>query len=506
MKFLKGLGYLLLLLSAALMLLVFACAWKPGLTEEIAAFLYPESVSVSGRGDADERPTGNENAADNELTGDVTSPEGNVTGVSHGDGDVSTTGDFQPERADRYIAPDREKLSVPEEVNGKSGYQPTVENDSEIEDEEAVSLEKRLGVGETGDGLVFDALYYPYYDMLDEQGQHLYRQIYANAKARNQTFAPIEPVKAGKLRDIFSAVYNDHPELFWLDTAYACKHKRNGECVEISLQFNRTAKNLERENAAFESAAQEIISVASGLSNDYDKERYVHDMLVQKVEYSKSAEMNQSAYSALVNGRTVCAGYARAFQYLMQQLQVPCYYCTGYAGEDHAWNIIRLEDGYYNVDVTWDDTEDGICNYFNKTDADYANTHVRQELSVNLPPCNGQMYRSEDIADAGEEAGLRTSSEAGFLEAELLHSMEEYYADCDAQIVQHGKGDFSFSNVLEGNALYEEWEQAYNNNEYKEGYMVAAMRKIGAKSCHIQLTVEKLQQGRYLITHELQLH
>ena len=100
--------------------------------------------------------------------------------------------------------------------------------------------------------------------------------------------------------------------------------------------------------------------------------------------------MNQSAYSAVVNHETVCAGYARAFQFLLQQYGIPCYLCVGYAGEPHAWNIVCLDGKYYNVDVTWDDTEEesGVSyDWYNRSDADYATTHLRQGLSVNLPPC-----------------------------------------------------------------------------------------------------------------------
>ena len=48
-------------------------------------------------------------------------------------------------------------------------------------------------------------------------------------------FAPIENVPASALRDVFAAVYNDHPELFFMETAYASRYKSNGECVEIDL-------------------------------------------------------------------------------------------------------------------------------------------------------------------------------------------------------------------------------------------------------------------------------
>ena len=64
--------------------------------------------------------------------------------------------------------------------------------------------------------------------------------------------------------------------------------------------------------------------------------------------------MDQSAYSALVQGRSVCAGYARAFQYICQRLGIPAYYCAGSSGEDHAWNIVKLGDGFYNVDRKYD--------------------------------------------------------------------------------------------------------------------------------------------------------
>ena len=48
--------------------------------------------------------------------------------------------------------------------------------------------------------------------------------------------------------------------------------------------------------------------------------------------------------------------------------------------------------------------------YFNKTDADFASTHVRQNLSVYLPACNGTAYRQENTTGA---AGTGQPSEAG---------------------------------------------------------------------------------------------
>lgn len=290
-----------------------------------------------------------------------------------------------------YEAPSESNVEVPEAVSGKSGYQPITEKSEELPDAEGGEYTSDLGFGELGDGYTFDPHFYPYYAMLDAKGQHLYRQIFANANAFNGAFVPVEAVPVSEIKNVIMAVYNDHPELFWLNTAFVCKYDKNKICAELELEFNITQEEFPETSAQFYNTVNTLLTQVQNLS-DYEKERRVHDLLIEKIEYDKGADMNQSAYSALVEGKSVCAGYARAYQYLMQRMGIPCYYCTGFAGEDHAWNIVALDDGYYNVDVTWDDTLGGEYDYFNKTDKQYEDTHVRRDLSINLPKCEGQKY------------------------------------------------------------------------------------------------------------------
>ena len=84
-----------------------------------------------------------------------------------------------------------------------------------------------------------------------------------------------------------------------------------------------TWDDLDSANQRFDAAAQNLITGAASLDSNYEKEKYVHDALASAVTYDLTADMNQSAYSALVNGKSVCAGYARAYQYLLQQLGIP---------------------------------------------------------------------------------------------------------------------------------------------------------------------------------------
>lgn len=575
-RFFRILGAVFLVLFGSFCALVLVCAWKPEVTQALANFLYPNrQASVSGEdafalgedasGEDASDEAGDffldaEGAANGDFDGKNRVQETFSLGDPQADG-MSGAAALAPEipRAEgiaesvnpEYVSPQVSDIQVPAQVSGKSGYRQIQDEGGQIGDEEASQLQSQLGVGATGDGLVFDGNYYPYYGMLDEAGKHLYRQIYANANDLIMAFAPEEEVTAQRLRTVFSAVYNDHPELFWLETAYSGKYRRDGICVEIALRMNYTAQNLENSKAVFNEKANEILAQAASLSDNYAKEKLVHDALIDRITYNMGAEMNQSAYSALVNGQTVCAGYARAFQYLLQQLGIPCYYCTGYAGESHAWNIVSLDDGYYNVDTTWDDTEGGNYDYFNKTDQDYGRTHVRQELSVYLPPCNGQRYRNLEpesgaanpAQGTGEMAGanpeqsmgnmsetnpaglmadgfaenpdntvvsdpedrLRDIQDVGVNEADILSSVSDYYEDCHEQVAANGLGSYTFSSVVDGKVLAEEIYQSYRRNTYRQGYMEQAMAEVGALTCAMELEFEPLKGDKYLVTHTVNL-
>ena len=382
-KIMIGIAVLCLLLCGGI--LVFAL--NPDMTSSLAQKLYGNTVDM---------PPGTEETGE---------------GQTSGNGNISVTlPNGMPGEMNGYVAPSMDQMQIPEDVSGRTGFTPEQPEEQQIPDQEAQNLKETLGSGETGEGLSFSAEEYPYYQMLSENQQSVYRQIYAIAQNLTEKFAPEKTVSASDVKIAFEAVIGDHPEMFWLETGYSSKYLANGQCVEIDLKYNSTADDLESAKQRFDAAAQNLITGAASLDSNYEKEKYVHDALASAVTYDLTADMNQSAYSALVNGKSVCAGYARAYQYLLQQLGIPCYYCTGYSGGDHAWNIVKLEDGYYNVDVTWDDAAAIRYDYFNKTDADFASTHVRQNLSVYLPACNGTAYRQENTTGA---AGTGQPSEAG---------------------------------------------------------------------------------------------
>ena len=292
-----------------------------------------------------------------------------------------------------YIVPSSEDLDMPDILKELTGFELPAGDTVILQDDEADRIEEMLSTGSEGDGLDFDPTYYPYYNMLDDQLKHLYRQIYANTLDGNSNFRAVEKIMSERqANNAFMAVVYDHPELIWLNPSCTMQYRMNGDFIEMDLEFNSLADNIEQSTAEFNAAVDSIISGASG--SDYDKEKYVHDKLAEMNTYVFNS-LDQSAYSATNTGQTICAGYSKAFSYILRQMGIPCYVCAGSAGGPHGWNIVCLDGEYYNVDVTWDDKDPSRLNYkyFNKTDSDFGYTHIRQDLSVYLPPCNGETYR-----------------------------------------------------------------------------------------------------------------
>lgn len=280
-----------------------------------------------------------------------------------------------------------------EKVNDtvKSDYQPAQGTGQLVEDSKAADTDTG-----TVTSYEFSETMYPYRAMLSESQKNVYDQIYESALELKENVSLCRQLDQSGIRNVMNAVFNDHPELFWLDTGYSYGYTSKGTVISVMLKYNSTADALQTNKTKFLSAASNIINVASTLATEEEKEKYVYKTLQNMCVYDESAELNQSAYSVLINGSSVCAGYSRAFQYIMQQLGIPCYFCTGYAnGGYHAWNIVYIDGKYYNVDLSWDDSLGDISNtisyaYFNLTDQAISVDHTRRELSLKLPECSAK--------------------------------------------------------------------------------------------------------------------
>ena len=96
---------------------------------------------------------------------------------------------------------------------------------------------------------------------------------------------------------------------------------------------------------------------------EYEKVKAIFDYIASHVTYdydnlnNQSYKLKHTAYAALVNGTSVCQGYATLFYRMCLTAGLDARVITGSdtpGYSDHAWNIVRIGNLYYNIDVTWD--------------------------------------------------------------------------------------------------------------------------------------------------------
>ena len=281
------------------------------------------------------------------------------------------------------------------------------ESDDEADDESDDPTKATDGTDVRSD---FDADQYPYFAVLNSKEKDVYSLLYEELSKGSQKF-DCKKVKAGEdqLTKAIDAVLNDHPELFWIDNQYEFTYDTDDGTVEdVSFDFfdfASTPDKLQDAKAAFEKAAEDILDGVESQQGMVERERAIHDYICKNTTYDESAPYNQSAYSVIVLHKSVCAGYSKAFQYLMNRVGLTCYYIPGtttdsnIGGEDgaHAWNIVFLDGEYYNVDVLWDDSAsetygEDVYPFFNLTDSAFL-YHARDNLAQSLPKCTGTKYK-----------------------------------------------------------------------------------------------------------------
>ena len=136
--------------------------------------------------------------------------------------------------------------------------------------------------------------------------------------------------------------------------------------------------------------------IKSGMT-DFEKEKAIHDYIVLNSSYSKNITSDSYTIRNLItNKNCVCEAYAYTFQMLCSFAGIECEIITGVlTGEDHGWNLVKLDGQYYHIDVTSDDPvpdKEGriLYNYFNLTDEEMSKSHKWN--TTDFPKCEASKY------------------------------------------------------------------------------------------------------------------
>ncbi len=204
---------------------------------------------------------------------------------------------------------------------------------------------------------------------------------------------------------LIQKVLADHPEYFYVSKEFSVTSDSKSEKVKEAVLLYTDGKNtdttdkttykpvakanrktISQQIEALNKKTSEILAKISTNDSQLVKEKAIHDYLTANIRYNDAAVQNPASasahvwdiYGALIEGSSVCEGYAKSFVYLCHLVGINATTITGYANGDHMWNAVEIDKSWYLVDVTWDDDDEKeltIYQYFNITSKEMGANH-----------------------------------------------------------------------------------------------------------------------------------
>ena len=164
--------------------------------------------------------------------------------------------------------------------------------------------------------------------------------------------------------DIFLMFNYSNPQYYFINGGYAYIESRGILVPTFYTEFQSGSKRSQATQAMKNTITSWESTIASAGSTE-QKAKAAHDLIAKKVQYDDNYLTNpenpfhQSAYSVFCDDHSVCAGYTKAFEILMNGAGIDT---IAVLSTDHAWNMIKINDSWYHMDCTWDDM-DGYSGY-----------------------------------------------------------------------------------------------------------------------------------------------
>lgn len=318
------------------------------------------------------------------------------------------------------------------------------------------------------------------YTRLNTSQKQTYSEILVILDSMYENVA-LTTVDSDEVERVFDCVMEDHPELFYVKGFTLGKYKLGNKVTKILFSGDYTIdkSDLKQKRAEIEDYISNVIYNAPS-GDDYSKIKYVYEYLINNNTYDLECENNQNILSVIENGRTVCSGYAKTMQLLLNRMGIFCTVVNGTAcgsgnsnkWESHIWNIVGCNGEYYNVDTTWGDSAfslsdmngegaDGIdinYEYLLVRDEDIEATH-RAKPAVEMPVCNSltdnYYVREGYYFEAVDEAQLQDVFERSYAEGKsnvfLKAADSKIYDDLYEHLITD---QYIFECVSQNNVMY----------------------------------------------------
>jgi len=238
---------------------------------------------------------------------------------------------------------------------------------------------------------------------------------------------------------VYDEVFTEHPEFFFMSGSFEVSYtllqgsRTSVSAMKLIPGFWPDTKQLtdQQLDQLISRVTDETRLIADQIrqqtADPIEQAILLHDWLILRIAYDPQADQdNNTIHSALLDGTTLCSGYARSFQMIGQELGLEVDLITGQSGGiGHAWNLITLGDHVYHIDVTHDDPlpdqgEKSPVNHRHlfRSDAQMGQTHQWQRSEYPACPEDGAFYFTrKDLAVASRK--------------ELARRLDDFLADID---------------------------------------------------------------------------
>lgn len=195
-----------------------------------------------------------------------------------------------------------------------------------------------------------------------------------------------------ELQLILSAIFMDHPELYYLSKSYSFSYWNN-RLTEVRMHtIDRTsALSLQAQVESGIAAYQQKVSPDQ---DQYEIAKQYYELLATNIQYVQDGtDYVYSIVGAFVNGQCVCEGFSEAYQLLLNAYGIRAFTVSGEAGGAHQWIAVEINGKWYYSDPTW-----GNLKTYGETDSYPKDGYVRVNYAyLNL---NETMMGTDHTLDA----------------------------------------------------------------------------------------------------------